>query len=162
MKYYLKAFKKYAVFSGRASRSEFWFFYLFNMVAVFIIGFISGIIGALLGANTDSSMWQVTLYVVVALIPTWAVMVRRLHDVGRSGWWAVVPFSVYLVGLAIMLLVRAALGAGLLIMMVAFVLQLGLIATLIIDSQPGSNRFGQNPKGVNPVLSEAPATRLTT
>ena len=77
--YYLNAIKnKYADFSGRARRSEFWYFALFNVAASFIAGLIDSIIGQpILGL----------LYTLAVLIPGIAVSVRRLHDTGRSGWW---------------------------------------------------------------------------
>jgi len=75
-------FKKYATFSGRASRSEFWFFYLFYII-VYIVGSIAGV-------AVDSSM-LVYLFIVPIWLPQLAVGVRRMHDVGRSGWFILVP-----------------------------------------------------------------------
>ncbi|MEK7511677.1 MAG: DUF805 domain-containing protein [Patescibacteria group bacterium] len=79
MNYYLAVLKKYAVFKGRATRSEYWFFVLFN----FIISIVLGIVAALIGDNFNIIGM---LYGLAVLIPGIAVSVRRLHDVGKSGW----------------------------------------------------------------------------
>ena len=82
MDWYLKALKQYADFNGRARRSEYWYFTLFNILISFAIGFISVLIGLpSLGA----------LYSLAVLIPGIAVGVRRMHDVGKSGWFILIP-----------------------------------------------------------------------
>lgn len=75
-------FSKYATFSGRATRSEFWFFYLFYMIVY--------VIGAVVGAMMDSQ-FVMYLFILPLIIPMLAAAVRRLHDVGRSGWFYLVP-----------------------------------------------------------------------
>jgi uncharacterized membrane protein YhaH (DUF805 family) len=75
-------FKKYATFSGRASRSEFWFFYLFYMIFYFV--------GMAAGIALDSSV-IVYLFVIPLFLPLLAAAVRRIHDTGRSGWFYLVP-----------------------------------------------------------------------
>lgn len=77
MDQYLSAFKKYAVFNGRATREEYWIFTLVNSIIVFAIT-------ALL-KDTHLSFIG-TLYVLFTLVPTIALGARRLHDVGKSGW----------------------------------------------------------------------------
>ncbi len=72
-------FNKYATFQGRASRSEYWFFVLFQILAV--IG------GLILDAILGTSALFYALVVLGTLLPALSVMVRRLHDTGRSGWW---------------------------------------------------------------------------
>lgn len=83
-------FKNYANFKGRARRSEYWWFLVFNsLVSIFLNCIIQPI------ANSNSnSMFLVCLalflylaYLVGMIIPAWAVTVRRLHDIGKSGWW---------------------------------------------------------------------------
>ena len=95
MKWYLEVLKKYAVFNGRARRTEYWMFFLFN----FMIGVVLGIVGGILGV----AYLIVTLYVLAVIIPGIAVSVRRLHDTERSGWGLLISF-VPLIG-AIVLLV---------------------------------------------------------
>lgn len=75
-------FKKYATFEGRASRSEFWFFYLFYLI-IYLVGLV---IGAVVGSSI-----LIYLFIVPLWLPQLAVGVRRMHDVGRSGWFILVP-----------------------------------------------------------------------
>ena len=74
--------KKYITFSGRATRSEFWFFYLFYMIIY--------IVGATVGVVVDSQ-FVMYLFILPLFIPMLAASVRRMHDVGRSGWFYLVP-----------------------------------------------------------------------
>ena len=79
MNWYFEVLKKYAVFDGRAHRTEFWLFFLFNFIISLFLGVIVGLVGGL---------WFITtLYALAVLIPGLAVSVRRLHDTNRSGWW---------------------------------------------------------------------------
>ncbi len=78
MNWYLEVLKKYAVFEGRAHRTEYWMYFLFN----FIISVGLAIVGSAAGAE-----WLQILYVVAVFIPGLAVGARRLHDTNRSGWW---------------------------------------------------------------------------
>ena len=116
MNWYLDVLrKKYADFSGRAHRTEFWMFALFNfiiatVVSVIDIFFITG--GLIYG-----------LYLLGVLIPGIAVGARRLHDTDKSGWMLLLGL-IPLVGLV-------------------------LLYFFVIDSQPGPNKYGPNPKGVN-------------
>ena len=80
--YYTKALQNYAVFNGRARRSEYWYFVLFN----FIISFVLGYVGQFVGLYNLSS-----LYSLAVLVPSIAVGVRRMHDVGKSGWFLLIP-----------------------------------------------------------------------
>ena len=82
MKYYLKVLQNYATFKGRASRSEYWYFVLFNIIFSIVLGFVSGIV--------DLPILY-TIYSLVLLIPSIAVAVRRMHDVGKSGWFILIP-----------------------------------------------------------------------
>jgi len=119
MNWYLVALKKYAVFAGRARRKEFWFFTLFNVliaVALAIIDMFTGTFDEDVGLGLLSG-----LYALALIVPSIAVTVRRLHDTDRSGWWY--------------LLVLVPLIGGLVI-----------LVFMLLDSTPGSNRFGPNPK----------------
>lgn len=86
MNWYLKALKKYADFSGRARRKEYWMFFLFNMI--FIYG--TTILAAAL--EVPALMFLVVIYAFGTLIPGIAVAVRRMHDIGKSGWYALIPY----------------------------------------------------------------------
>lgn len=106
---------KYATFSGRASRSEFWWWYLTVLIAEFIAG------AALLSNGSNGLTVAIQLIITIALfIPTLAVGIRRLHDTGRSAWYI-------LFGLIPIV--------GTIILLVFFVQ----------ESQPGSNGYGANP-----------------
>ena len=76
---------KYVDFSGRARRSEFWWFALFT----FLVGIVTGVIDSILGTDYDNSTGGLvnSLGSLALLLPSLAVAVRRLHDTGRSGWW---------------------------------------------------------------------------
>ncbi|MFT5005047.1 MAG: uncharacterized membrane protein YhaH (DUF805 family) [Paracoccaceae bacterium] len=117
-------FKKYATFSGRASRSEFWWWALFvNLVGLVpLIGFIISI---------------------AALIPYLAVTARRLHDGGRSGWWQVLPLGMFLV-----MIVMSAVSAKILAYAAALAAAVSAITLLVWVIQKGSdgpNQFGDDP-----------------
>lgn len=85
-------FSKYATFSGRARRSEYWFWMLCFYAIIFVGAFLDGIVSGMSG--TESSPVSLVLAVVVLglFLPTWAVRVRRLHDTDRSGWWLLIAF----------------------------------------------------------------------
>lgn len=89
--------KKYATFSGRARRSEYWWVYLFNTIVAMVLNILT--------AATHSNAVQILLVIfgLAVLIPGLAVTARRLHDTGRTGWWILIGL-VPLVG-AIVLLV---------------------------------------------------------
>ncbi|MDO0926384.1 DUF805 domain-containing protein [Streptomyces sp. TG1A-8] len=87
MNWFIEAFKKYAVFSGRARRKEYWMFTLFASIIYLVV--------AIAGAAVKAP-WLVVVVALVFLLPGWGVTVRRLHDTGRSGWWilfGVVPLA---------------------------------------------------------------------
>ena len=120
MNWYLEALRKYATFEGRARRKEYWFFILFNVLAVVVLGIIDVVLGT---SSKETGLGLLSgLYLLAVLLPALAVTVRRLHDTDRSGWWILINF-IPVIG--------------------AFVL---LIFTLL-DGTPGSNRFGPSPKG---------------
>ena len=121
MNWSLSVLRQYAVFKGRARRKEYWFFILFNLIAsllLTVVDFMTGSLNAELGMGLLSG-----LYALAVLIPSLAVTVRRLHDTGRTGWWLLI---------------------GLIPLIGAIV----LLVFMLLDSQPGENQYGANPKGV--------------
>ena len=78
--------QNYCNFSGRASRSEFWWYVLFTAILGFAIGLVLGIFGA---GTTVTSLVQGFISLVL-LLPSLGVSVRRLHDVDKSGWWVLI------------------------------------------------------------------------
>ncbi len=92
MNWYLGVLKKYAEFTGRARRAEYWMFVLISFIVCFLLGIIQSVIGA--GSALTG------LYSLAVLIPGLAVSVRRLHDTNRSGWWlliGLIPFVGFIV-----------------------------------------------------------------
>ena len=112
MNWYFKCWQQYADFSGRARRKEFWMFFLFNFIFAFIAGFLDGIYGLTL---------LTIVYPLLVFIPALSVCVRRLHDVGKSGWM----YLITLIPIA---------GA------------IWFLVLTCTDSQPGRNKWGDNPK----------------
>ena len=121
MKWFLKVLKQYADFSSRARRTEYWMFFLFNM----IFGILAMVLDMILGITMDGIGYG-PLYIIFSLamfIPGLAVGVRRLHDVGKSGWM-------------------------LLIGIIPVIGWIWLFVLMVSDSQPGENEYGINPKEV--------------
>lgn len=98
MSWYFEVLKKYAVFSGRSRRSEFWYFALFNFIIAVVLMIIDR------AAGTYPALYLI--YVLAVLLPGLGVAIRRLHDTNRSGWWVLIDF-IPLVG-AIILIVFCA------------------------------------------------------
>ena len=119
MNWYVEVLKKYAVFGGRASRKEYWYYVLFNFLVTFLLSIVDGVTGTL---SSETGMGLLGgIYTLAVLIPSIAVAVRRLHDTHRSGWWL-------LIGL---------------LPLIGFIV---LLVFMVQDSQPGENQYGPNPK----------------
>ncbi len=90
-------FGKYFDFKGRTNRKDFWLAALGCFLLVFVCSFVLGFIGGLLG-DTATNIAMVLVYILelAVLIPGLAIEVRRLHDIGKSGWWlliGLIPFG---------------------------------------------------------------------
>ena len=124
-------FSKYVEFSGRARRSEYWYFVLFGIAASLVTSFIDRILGTDFG---DGSNGLVGTAVSLALfLPSLAVGARRLHDTGRSGWWQLL-WLVLIIGWIV------------------------LIVWLAKDGDNGANKHGADPKGGSGALPTEPPT----
>ena len=124
MEWYLKVVRdNYANFNGRASRQEYWMFNLFNFIFTIVVGFIDVFL---------SLGFLSLLYLLAILIPGLAVLVRRLHDVNKSGWWFFIIF-IPIIGAIWMLIL------------------------LCTDGNPGENSYGPSPKAA-PVSNKEPDT----
>ncbi|UQZ89205.1 DUF805 domain-containing protein [Deltaproteobacteria bacterium Smac51] len=123
--YFIDVLKtKYFQPNGRARRKEYWMFYLFYVIAYIILAIISSFLGE------NAAMIIPGLFALGVLLPMITLSIRRLHDIGKSGWW-------------------------LLICLVPLVGSLILLVFTCLDSQPGANQYGPNPKGVeNPAASD--------
>jgi uncharacterized membrane protein YhaH (DUF805 family) len=83
--YFLDGFRNFAQFTGRARRSEYWYFYLFAVLILFGLSFLSGLI------LKESGIYLVVVYYLACLIPFLSLGVRRMHDAGKSGWFLLIP-----------------------------------------------------------------------
>jgi len=104
MNWYLEVLKKYAVFSGRARRKEYWMFFLFNIIILFVLGLIEGIAG--IAPEIDQSILG-GIYSLAVLLPSLAVGVRRLHDTDGSGSWLFIGLVPIIGVIVLFVLLRA-------------------------------------------------------
>ncbi len=118
MEWFIKVIKNFS-FSGRARRKEYWFFLLFVIVIVFVLGLLDSIIGTY-SKETELGLFS-GIFMLGILIQSIAVGVRRLHDTGRSGWWLLINF-VPLVGWII------------------------LLVLMLLAGQQGTNEYGPDPR----------------
>jgi len=100
-------FNKYATFSGRASRSEYWFFYLFTIIASVITWVIDTM---LLGYGADDTGAISLIFQIIIILPGLAVGARRLHDIGKSGWWQLLVLT--LIGIILLIVWFATVGSS--------------------------------------------------
>lgn len=121
MNWFMAALQKYATFSGRAQRAEYWYFLLFYIIIYVALMIVDGITGSL---NAESGLGLLSgLFALGMLVPSLAVSVRRLHDTDRSGWWLLIGI-IPLIGGIILLVFTAQ------------------------DGTQGDNSFGSNPKSM--------------
>jgi uncharacterized membrane protein YhaH (DUF805 family) len=116
MHWYTDVIRKYAVFSGRAARPEFWWFVLINLIIAALINVVVSAIG---GRNSGQVVSDI--YSLAVFLPSLGVGIRRLHDTNRSGWWYLLVF-IPIVGWIV------------------------LIVFLAMAGDPGPNRYGPNPQ----------------
>ena len=119
MQWFLIVLKKYADFSGRAQRAEYWYFVLFYILFFIALAIIDGLIGSYNHAIDIGLLGGI--FMLAMFVPSLAVTVRRLHDTSRSGWWILISL-IPLVGGIILLVFTC------------------------LDSAPGGNAYGPNPK----------------
>ena len=110
-------FRKYAVFSGRSSRQEYIGFCIFIVLVPYLLYMIEGLLGVF--SSTNYSIFSI-IFNLAVFLPSWAVIIRRLHDVNRSGWWILINLTI--------------------IGIIPFVYW-----TCMKKSDEGENRFGSNP-----------------
>ncbi len=119
MSWFIIALKKYATFSGRARRSEYWYFTLFYLLIYLVLMFVDMTMGAF--SSKEGIGVLTTLFTLAMLLPSLAVTIRRLHDTGHSGWWILLGALPFLGGLI-------------------------LFVFFVRDGDPGTNEFGEDPK----------------
>ncbi|TCK27689.1 uncharacterized membrane protein YhaH (DUF805 family) [Pseudonocardia endophytica] len=126
MQWYMKVLRQYADFTGRARRTEFWMFVLFNAIAIIILTILDNLLGLSSSSMGGGSIVVTSgvltgIYQLAVLVPSLAVGARRLHDTGKSGWWQL---------LALIPIVGAII----------------LIVFWATDGHPAPNQYGVNPK----------------
>lgn len=154
--YYVECItKKYATFKGRARRKEYWSFVLFNMIFGMIFGFVLGVTEFSIGSKLVSQIGQV-IWTLIFLLPSYAVSVRRLHDIGYSGWWCFMPLCTFLLCILVLgCMYTIGLDTGLLITIgVSFtilmiVLAIFLFVLTLRMSDLKENKYGPVPDGIN-------------
>ena len=122
MDWYLKVINSYNDFNGRARRKEYWMFVLINLLFSMLAAFLDRMFGITWGEVGYGPLYVV--YGLIVLIPGLAVIIRRLHDIGKSGWMLLIAF-IPLIGV------------------------FWLLFLLVTDSTPGENQYGKNPKEIN-------------
>lgn len=121
MNWYVSVLKKYAVFSGRARRKEYWMFALINTLISILLLVVDISIGTF---SRDLGLGLLNgLYGLAILVPAIAVGVRRLHDTGRTGWWVFLA-------------------------LIPCVGPIVLIVFMVMEGDPDSNAYGPSPKAV--------------
>lgn len=121
MNWYLKVMKQYADFDGRARRTEYWMFVLFNMIFSVVAVVLDNVLGIAMEGIGYGPLYG--LYVLAMIIPSLAVAVRRLHDTGKSGWM-------------------------LLIALIPIIGSIWLLVLYATDGNLGENKYGSNPKEI--------------
>lgn len=150
----LTPLQKYAQFSGRAPRAEYWWFYLFAIIAYIVIAMIDSIIGlSLVGPYgiLTGLLW------LSLIIPTISVGVRRLHDTNRTGWWILAPIIPYVIGIAMMGPAimdptgagMAAAGGAMIFILIGAVLAIVLFVFTVLPGTKGPNNYGPDPYGAD-------------
>ena len=123
MEWFLKVVRdNYANFEGRARRKEYWMFTLYNLIIMFVL-YIPLILGAVMESEalTFIGLGLFSIYALAVLVPSIAVVVRRLHDQDKSGWY-------YFIGL------------------IPFIGGIWLLVLMVTEGTAGSNQYGEDPK----------------
>ena len=133
-------FKKYLDFKGRASRSEFWYFFLFYIIASFVAGWLIGSFVALLGGSVNVLLVVLSVVFIALFIPALSVTVRRFHDFGVSGWM----YCAFIVPYVISGFIEDAQPV------LAGIINLGTLVIFLVyaskEPNKGKNKFGSVPK----------------
>ena len=135
MDWMLMPLRRYADFSGRSRRKEYWLYQLFLILVTFALGILMVVAGGFTGVldpaggnPVSAAVWVLVavfgLLVLAVIIPSLAVIVRRLHDQDKSGWFILIQFVPYVGGIV-------------------------MLVFMCIEGTRGENRYGPDPKGEN-------------
>jgi len=158
MNWYKKVvFENYANFNGRARRSEYWYFILFNAIFSLALTLIDNLLGLQFG-TADSGVLN-TIYSLAVFIPSLAVSVRRLHDIGKSGWLLLIAYGAIIL-LAVFLILGTfmySFDSSALIMIFALLI-IGVAIWLLImfctEGDDFTNKYGPDPKAFNEEIDQ--------
>lgn len=144
MDWMLMPLRRYAEFSGRSRRKEYWMYILLLIIVTLVVSFVEGLLG--LNGMIGGLYGPVSaLLVLGTLIPSLAVGIRRLHDTNRTGWWMLVGIVPYVASAALLysgnLVLAGTLG------FVALGAAILLLVFMVLEGTKGPNRFGPDPKG---------------
>ena len=124
MNWYFKVFKQSFDFSTRARRKEYWMFALFNFIVLMLLIYLDVSLGTTSGEGEDEIGWFFLIYFIISLIPNFAVAVRRMHDLGKSGAWVLINMIPLIGGFWFLILT-------------------------CMEGENKTNKWGPNPKGNN-------------
>jgi uncharacterized membrane protein YhaH (DUF805 family) len=144
MEWMLMPLKRYAEFSGRSRRKEFWMFQLLVIIVNVVLWIIESALG--LSANMGSYGPLSLLFLIATLIPQIAVGIRRLHDTDRSGWWVAVLFGLLLLVIGA-ILTQVSQALGLVLALAYCVVVIMFLVFMVLPGTNGPNRYGDDPKG---------------
>mgnify|MGYP003209945444 CR=1 FL=1 len=142
-------FNRYATFTGRATRSEYWWWILFCFLSIIAICIIAAFIGVATAGSRGVGLFgfffllPFIIFCIVILVPSWAVLFRRLHDAGHPGYWILLYLVPYVISLF-----AALVGSQIMSMLFGFLSFAGSIVLLVFvlqPSQPYDNQFGPCP-----------------
>jgi|TARA_Y100000294_G_scaffold178085_1_gene207292 uncharacterized membrane protein YhaH (DUF805 family) len=157
MQWYLKVVRdNYANFSGRATRQEYWMYILFLLLFSLLAIVLDNILGTDFGIGYG---WIYLIISIIHIVPSFAVLIRRLHDTEKSGFWVLYPYIAYLpIFLGIFMMTNYPI-LGMIIsgisFLAIFILLIMFLIFLCKDGTPGPNRFGPSPKhGTDQVENE--------
>ena len=143
MDWMIMPLRRYADFTGRSRRKEYWMYFLFVLICTFVLNLLD----MAAGLNTSGRGVLSSIFSLATLVPSLAVGVRRLHDTDRSGWWILVPLGAAIPGL---LLMTVSLSLGITIFSLGLIVgSIAILVFMCLDGTRGDNRFGPDPKGPN-------------
>jgi uncharacterized membrane protein YhaH (DUF805 family) len=145
--------KKYAEFTGRSRRKEYWMFVLLCVAVFVVLYLIEGILGlrGMIGQYGPLTI----LFELAVLVPSLAVGIRRLHDTNRSGWWLMIGYGPLLVSMVLPFLGLAGLGLAMIVLVIALIGFVALLVFMVMEGTRGPNQYGPDPKGVEGAAASA-------
>lgn len=119
---YLGVLSNYVGFGGRATRTEYWLFVLAHIIVSIVLGVVGNVLGLTIGEGDGATSILSMVYGLAVLLPSLAVMVRRFHDGGYSGWLA-------------------------LLLLIPIIGWIAVIVFMVLPSERGDNKHGPDPRG---------------